>query len=614
MKKFITHWTFAFVTLVVLTYIGLQEPYIKEILKLKSFDILIQQEEKELSKDIGIVTIDEKSIEKYGQWPWKRDVIAEVITNLRQSGAGVIMIPILFSEEDRLGGDDILSQTLIDNGVVIAQVGTSQINKNSVPRGVAKIGNPLPYLFEWDGMLGPISKLGQNANGVGVINTAPEIDGVVRRIPLIMRIGQDTYPTMAVEVIRVATGNPSYQVKAGDGGVQAIRVPGFPIINTDPNARIWLHWNKQFETISASESDFSKFNAHTVIIGMTAEGLGGIIATPVGEQYDYMLSASTLQTMIDGKQINRYDVSSFLELVLSFILGIVVILIARFTPYWFVGLSLLSLYGISVYGSYYLFNQHLILSDVSWIIIVITIVGMHSIFNRFILEFRLKQQIRKQFETYLDPRQVAELQKDPSKLKLGGERKEMSFLFMDIVGFTPISEYYKNKDDPEGLVEVINDYLNRMTKIVLENGGTVDKYMGDCIMAFWNAPLDCEDHAEMAVKTAIECAEETERLKQDFKERGLPDINIGSGVNTGTCIVGNMGSDTRFDYSVIGDAVNLAARLEAATRNYKEKNGGIVSTLYSSYTMEKLKDIESVEVDKIKVKGKEELITIYKPK
>jgi len=614
MKKFITHWTFAFVTLVVLTYIGLQEPFVKEILKLKSFDILIQQEEKELSKDIGIVTIDEKSIEKYGQWPWSRDVIAEVISNLRQSGAGVIMIPILFSEEDRLGGDDILSQTLIDNGVVIAQVGTSQINKNSVPRGVAKIGNPLPYLFEWDGMLGPIPKLGQNANGVGVINTAPEIDGVVRRIPLIMRIGQDTYPTMAVEVIRVATGNPSYQVKAGDGGVQAIRVPGFPIINTDPNARIWLHWNKQFETISASENNFSKFEGRTVIIGMTAEGLGGIIATPVGEQYDYMLSASTLQTMIDGKQINRYDVSSFLELVLSFVLGILVILIARFTPYWFVGLSLLSLYGMSVYGSYYLFNQHLILSDVSWIIIVITIVGMHSIFNRFILEFRLKQQIRKQFETYLDPRQVAELQKDPSKLKLGGDRKEMSFLFMDIVGFTPISEYYKNKDDPEGLVEVINDYLNRMTKIVLENGGTVDKYMGDCIMAFWNAPLDCEDHAEMAVKTAIECAEETERLKQDFKERGLPDINIGSGVNTGTCIVGNMGSDTRFDYSVIGDAVNLAARLEAATRNYKEKNGGIVSTLYSSYTMEKLKTIKSVEVDKIKVKGKEELITIYKPK
>ena len=612
--KFITHWTFAFVTLVVLTYTGLQEPFVKEILKLKSFDILIQQEEQSLSSDIGIVTIDEKSIEKYGQWPWKRDVLAQVITDLRQSGAGVIMIPILFSEEDRMGGDDILAQTLIDNGVVIAQVGTSQVNKNSVPRGVAKIGNPLPYLFEWEGMLGPISKLGQNANGVGVINTAPEIDGVVRRIPLIMRIGDETYPTIALEVIRVATGNPSYQVKAGEGGVQAVRVPGFPIISTDPNARIWLRWNKTFETISASSNDFSKFNGRTVIIGTTAEGLTSIIATPVGEKYDYMLSASTLQTMIDGKQINRYDISSFLELVLSVILGLTVILISRFTPYWFVGSSLVFLYIASVFGSKFVFDKYLILSDVSWIIIVITIVGMHSIFNRFILEFRLKQQIRKQFETYLDPRQVAELQKDPSKLKLGGDRKEMSFLFMDIVGFTPISEHYKNKDDPEGLVEVINDYLNRMTKIVLENGGTVDKYMGDCIMAFWNAPLDCEDHAEMAVKTAVECAEETKRLKQDFKERGLPDINIGSGVNTGTCIVGNMGSDTRFDYSVIGDAVNLAARLESATRNYKDENGDILSTLYSSYTMEKLKNIESVEIDKIKVKGKEELITIYTPK
>jgi len=189
----------------------------------------------------------------------------------------------------------------------------------------------------------------------------------------------------------------------------------------------------------------------------------------------------------------------------------------------------------------------------------------------------------------------------------------MSFLFMDIVGFTPISEHYKNNDDPEGLVECINDYLNRMTKIVLKNGGTVDKYMGDCIMAFWNAPMDCPNHAEMAVRTSIECSVETEALKQSFKEKGLPEINIGSGVNTGTCIVGNMGSDTRFDYSVIGDAVNLAARLEAQTRNYKKEDGSIVNTLYSSYTKDQI-DIESEEVDKIKVKGKDELVTIYKPK
>ena len=249
--------------------------------------------------------------------------------------------------------------------------------------------------------------------------------------------------------------------------------------------------------------------------------------------------------------------------------------------------------------------------DVSWFLIMITFVSLHAIFNRFILEFNLKQQIRKQFEKYLDPRQVAILQKNPDKIKLGGDRKEMSFLFMDIVGFTPISEHYKNQDDPEGLVEVINDYLNRMTKIVLRNGGTVDKYMGDCIMAFWNAPLDCDNHADLAVQTAIECAEETEIIKEEFKAKGLPEINIGSGVNTGTCIVGNMGSEMRLDYSVIGDSVNLAARLEAATRNYKDKDGNVATLLYSQHTKDLLTNVESIEVDKIKVKGKEELITIY---
>ena len=613
MKKIFTHWTIGLLTLAILTIIGLGDPQIKEILRLKSFDLILQSETKEVSPDIGVVTIDEKSIEKYGQWPWDRRILADLVIKLREAQVGIIVMPILFSEYDRMGGDEAFVNTINQMGVVIAQVGTTQINKNAVPRGVAKIGDPLPWLYEWPGMLGPIPELGQYADGVGVINTAPEIDGVVRRVPLIMRIGEETYPAMALETIRVATGDPSYQIKAGEGGVIAVRVPGYDTIATDPHARIWLRWNKEFDTISASEEDFSEFAGRTVIIGITAEGLSSIIATPLGEKHDYILSASTLQTVLDGEQINRYDYSLFLELIISIFLGMSIVILARFTPYWVIGLTMILSYVILVFTSHYLFTEYLILADVSWSIICLTIVGMHSIFNRFVLEFQLKQQIRKQFETYLDPRQVAILQKDPSKLKLGGERREMSFLFMDIVGFTPISEYYKNNDDPEGLVEVVNDYLNRMTKIVLDNGGCVDKYMGDCIMAFWNAPLDCEDHAEMAVKTAIECAEETENLKVLFKEKGLPDINIGSGVNTGTCIVGNMGSEMRLDYSVIGDAVNLAARLEATTRNYKDENGKVTPLLYSSFTQEKLDNIKSVEVDKIKVKGKEELITIYKP-
>ena len=613
MKKLFTHWTFAFVTLFALTWIGLQDPQVKEILRLKSFDLQFQSQPKEISQDIAIVTIDEKSMEVYGQWPWRRDVLAGVIEELRAAEVGVIVLPILFAEEDRLGGDEIFAEALNGNFVVVAQTGSHQTTQNGYPRGVAKIGNPLEFLFEWPGMVGPILEVGSNAAGVGTTNVSPEIDGVVRRMPLLMKIGNDVYPNIAIEVIRTATGDPSYQVKADAGGIIAMRVPGFATINTDGNARIWLTWNKEYKTISLAEAgpgSFDDLKGKTVIIAMTAEGLGGVIATPTGSNYDYVAVASTLQTVIDGVNIERGDF--LLELAVAFLIGSCIIVLTRFTPYYVVGLIMVAFSAAAVYSTIYFFGKNQLV-DVTWILVTILFVGLHSIFNRFILEFKLKQQIRKQFESYLDPRQVAILQKDPSKLKLGGERREMSFLFMDIVGFTPISEYYKNNDDPEGLVGVINDYLNRMSKIVMNNGGTIDKYMGDCIMAFWNAPLDCPNHAEMAVKTSIECAKETAKLKQEFKDKGLPEINIGSGVNTGTCIVGNMGSDMRFDYSVIGDAVNLAARLEAATRNYKEKDGNIVATLYSSYTMDQLKDVESVEVDKIKVKGKEELITIYKP-
>jgi adenylate cyclase len=590
-----------------------QDGGLTETLRLKSFDYLQSTDATTTSQDIVIVEIDERSIEANGQWPWPREKIAELIWQLRQNGAGMIILPILFAEEDRFGQDMPLAEALVGNGVIIGQVGTIQTNKNAVPRGVAKIGDPMPWLFEWPGMLGPIELLGLNADGVGVLNIAPEIDGVTRRVPLIMTVGEETYPAVAIEVIRVAVGDPSYQIKAGEAGVQAVRVPGWKTIYTDKHARIWLRWNKDFPTISSAD-ELSAVQGKVVVIGLTAEGLATTIASPSGTQYSHTPIAVSIETIINGDNIQRTDLADAYELIYLIVCGLLLIIASRFLHYYFVAGAILLLGAGTVYGATFAYQNYLLLFDFSWPIVTTTLVGLHSVFNRFVREFRLKQQIRKQFETYLDPRQVAILQKHPEKLKLGGERREMSFLFMDIVGFTPISEYYKNNNDPEGLVAVINDYLNRMTKIVLANGGTVDKYMGDCIMAFWNAPLDCKDHAEMAVKTAIECADETEKLKQVFKQKGLPDINIGSGVNTGTCIVGNMGSDTRFDYSVVGDAVNLAARLEAQTRNYKDANGNVLPLLYSSYTRDQLQNIESIEVDKIKVKGKEELVTIYKPK
>jgi adenylate cyclase len=604
-KKILTHWTIAFVTLFVITFIGLQDPQIKEILRLKSFDLLLQSEPKEISQDIAVVTIDEKAIEKYGQWPWNRSVLGDIIGQLRKAEVGIIVLPILFSEEDRLGGDQTLSNYIYQNGVIIAQVGTNQTNKNSVPRGVAKIGDPLPYLFEWGGMLGPIPQLGEVADGVGVVNTAPEIDGVTRRIPLLMKIGNEVYPAMAIEVIRVAVQAPSYQVKAGDAGIIALRVPGFSTIETDPNARIWLRWNKEYETVSAADvENFKSLKGKTVIIGSTAEGLNSIIATPTGERYSFELTASTLQTVLDGKQINRYDISLFVELVIAFVVGIIIVIIARFTPYWFVGLKLLSLYGVSIFVSYYLFNKYTILADVSWIIITLTIVGFHSVFNRFILEFQLKQQIKKQFEHYLEPKMVKKLQENPDLLKLGGETKELTFMFSDIRGFTPLSEKYQS--NPADLTKVINRFLTPMTNIIMKNGGTIDKYMGDCIMAFWNAPIDTPNHKELAIKSALEMMD---KLKELNETDGFGDgnkINIGIGINTGKCIVGNMGSDQRFDYSVIGDPVNLASRLEGVSKNYDatlvigEDTYRGISKLY------KFKKLDDVQV-----KGKSNKVTIY---
>ena len=604
-KKILTHWTISFVTLFVVTFIGLQDPQIKEILRLKSFDLLLQSEPKEISQDIAVVTIDEKAIEKYGQWPWNRSVLGDIIGQLRKAEVGIIVLPILFSEEDRLGGDQTLSNYIYQNGVIIAQVGTNQTNKNSVPRGVAKIGDPLPYLFEWGGMLGPIPQLGEVADGVGVVNTAPEIDGVTRRIPLLMKIGNEVYPAMAIEVIRVAVQAPSYQVKAGDAGIIALRVPGFSTIETDPNARIWLRWNKEYETVSAADvENFKSLKGKTVIIGSTAEGLNSIIATPTGERYSFELTASTLQTVLDGKQINRYDISLFVELVIAFVVGIIIVIIARFTPYWFIGIKLLSLYGASIFASYYLFNKYAILADASWIIITLTIVGFHSVFNRFILEFQLKQQIKKQFEHYLEPKMVKKLQENPDLLKLGGETKELTFMFSDIRGFTPLSEKYQS--NPADLTKVINRFLTPMTNIIMKNGGTIDKYMGDCIMAFWNAPIDTPNHKELAIKSALEMMD---KLKELNETDGFGDgnkINIGIGINTGKCIVGNMGSDQRFDYSVIGDPVNLASRLEGVSKNYDatlvigEDTYRGISKLY------KFKKLDDVQV-----KGKSNKVTIY---
>jgi len=601
MKKYLTHWLTAFITLAVLTFFHFNNGNIVEILRLKQFDLLQQTDKPVLSKDIGIVTIDEKSIEKYGQWPWNREAIADIIWKLRRDGAGIIVLPILFSEPDRLGGDLALVEAIKDNGVIIAQVGSIQANKNAVSRGVAKIGDPIPYLFEWPGMLGPIPLLGENAEGVGVLNTPPEIDGVVRRVPLIMRVGDKTYPAIAIEVIRVATGNPSYQIKANDAGVEKIRVKGYPIISTDPNGQIWLRWNKQFKTISASSEDFTSLQGKTVIIGTTAEGIGGVIATPNGSQYNYMSSAVLLQTVIDGDQIQRPFWAFLVELITSVTLGLLIIIISIRLPYYIVGLTIVGVSAGLIYSSLYAWQNYLYLLDITMPLIVFVITGFHAVFNRFVKEFTLKLEIKKQFEHYLAPAMVKKLQKNPDLLKLGGDTRELTILFSDIRGFTPISEQYKT--DPQGLTKLINRYMTPMTDIVMRNEGTVDKYIGDALMAFWNAPLDVPRQKELAIKTANEMFVALAQLNKELESEGMLPIKIGVGINTGSVVVGNMGSNQRFDYSVLGDAVNLAARLEGQSKEYGLTLLVGEDSITSEYAF--------IELDRIAVKGKTDPATIY---
>ena len=326
--------------------------------------------------------------------------------------------------------------------------------------------------------------ISRKALAIGDVEVPIDIDGTIRKLPL-----DKSIPSVIMKVIK------------------------FPTPSQDD---IWVDFRHNIPRIDYTDKDWSSMKGKIVFIGVTFKGTT-FVQTPNGLKNTHEIMAVSTETLLSGKFISMPSWSHILEW--SFIIGssiIFLLLIPRLGVMW--SLVPWLLYTISVpVSSFYLFDRFLYLTNWSYPVIVGFIVFAHLIFNNFARENRLKQQIRKQFEKYLDPRQVAILVKDPSKLKLGGERKEMSFLFMDIVGFTPISEYYKNKDDPEGLVEVINDYLNRMSIIVLKNGGTIDKYMGDCIMAFWNAPLDCENHAEMAVKTAIECAKETDKIKAEFK-------------------------------------------------------------------------------------------------
>ena len=599
------------VSIVLLVGLKVVDPTPLQNLRNQTFDAYQQLDEIKQSEEVVVINIGEKSLQQWGQWPWPRQNIAQLISDLRTMNGGIIGLNTMFPETDRFGGDPILSSWIKDNGVVLSQTPSTRGVKSSGPHiGTGTIGpsDPNQYLLKWPNLVVNVDSLEASAEGIGVIASAPQPDNQTRTYPLAITVGDKIYPSFAIEMMRAFTQKPSYMLKTSELGVQEFAVPPFDPIVTQPDGTAYIRFNnvfKEYEYIDINS--LPDLGGKFVIVGVTAEGVTNPVPTPKGNLYPQQIQAHMLQNFIDGSNIQRNQLSPLIELLCA-LCGMVLIAIAvyKLPLLWTAPISLLILGG-EAYGSVWLYQNKLQLLDATFPVLSGFLIFTQSAFNNFYKQYKLRQQIKGQFGTYISPDYVDMLVKDPSLMKLGGERKEMSFMFADIVGFTPISEKYMKEDDPEGLVELINSFLDKMTKIVLKNGGTIDKFMGDCIMAFWNAPLPCDNHAEMAVKTAMEIELLGDELEKEMEERGLPRVKFGTGVNTGTCIVGNMGAESRLDYSVVGDAVNLGARLEAQTRQED------VPIIVSEYTYLQCPNQAFAVLGEVTVKGKEEPVKMYTP-
>ena len=542
MNKFTSTWAVV-VSVIILLALKVYNPIPLQTLQLKTFDLYQKFGNNYQSKSLVLIDISDNSLNLYGQWPWKRDQLGRAIIKAYQNGAALVFLNVVFVHKDRLGGDEMFLKMISKYPVILTETKDAK-NLQSIKRKVL---------------------------GVGDVLVPVDVDGTIRKLPL-----KNSVPETILKIIK------------------------FKIPKQDD---IWIDFRHQIPRIDHAELDWSSVKGKIVFIGATFSG-STYVLTPDGLKNPHDIMAMSTETLLSGKFITRPDWLPTLEWI-GLILGLLafLLIIPRVGLFWSAALLFVTYIDI-VLGSVYLWHSKMIITDWSYIAIVITIVWTNLIYNNFARENRLKLQIKKQFEHYLEPKMVKKLQQNPNLLKLGGETKELTFLFSDIRGFTPLSEKYQS--NPADLTKVINKFLTPMTNIIMKNGGTIDKYMGDCIMAFWNAPIDTANHKELAIKTALEMIE---KLKELNKNNGFGDnnkINIGIGINTGKCIVGNMGSEQRFDYSVIGDPVNLASRLEGVSKNYDatlvvgEDTYRDISKLYN---FKKLDDVQ--------VKGKSNKISIY---
>lgn len=600
MKKILLSPWLALLTLALVIGIRLADPAFVESIRLRYFDTLIISKAP-TQNNIYTVNIDEATLDRYGQWPFKRDQYANLIGELYAHNAGLVVWNIMMPERDRLGGDAALASTLRDKPVVLTNM-PAMTNKNQARKpGSAVIGSDnLGTIINYPGLIANIPELENSAAGVGIANTLPEIDGVNRRLPLFVGSSGNLYPSVSLEVLRLLAGDSTFQVKLNANGVEKMRIPSFNVIDTDSLGRVWIDLSQRSTSVSAVKLP-ADFNKGIVIVGLTAAGLANPVPTALGAVYPQDIQAAVIGTLSNGINIQRPDWADGAEIVGLVVLSIIAILLTGWTYGFIPFIAIIS--GI-YFGSKYLFTGHSFLVDASFPILGLVLVYVHSYTVKFLSELKQKLQIKKQFGTYLSPAMVEKLQKNPELLKLGGETRELSIMFTDVRGFTTISEHYGK--DVQGLTKIMNRYMTAMTGKIIENNGTLDKYIGDAQMAFWNAPLDDKDHAHNAVRTGLAMLGDLDAFNAEIASEGVPPFGMGLGINTADVVVGNMGSSQRFDYTCLGDGVNLASRLEGQSKNY-----GVLMVL-GQRTAELVKDnYPVVEMDTIAVKGKNEGVKVF---
>ncbi len=602
-KILVSPWT-ALLTLLLVVGIRVADPTFVESVRLRYFDTLITAKEP-TTNNIVTVNIDEDSLSKYGQWPLPRAKYAEIIRDLYQRNAGLVVLNVLMPEPDRTGGDGTLGQTLKEFPVVLSST-PSQKTKNS-PRapGSAVINSEfVDQIVQYPGLIANIPILENNAVGVGITNTLPEVDGVNRRIPLIVTVDGKIYPSIAIETLRVAAGDSTIQIKLFEGGVEKMRIPKFGPIATDNLGRVWIDWSQEHKSISLQQLP-KDLNGAIVIVGPTLAGVGNPLPTAKGAVWPHDVQASVIGTMMNGVVIQRPDYADGVEIIALAVAGIILLFLTR---YVYVGLATTIVIAVGGYfASRYAFDNFLFLFDTTVFTAGTVLVALHAYGVKFVSEFLQKQAIKKQFAGYCSPEVVRLLQENPDLIKKG-IKKDVSVMFSDLRGFTPIGEYFDKPGHggPEGLAKYMNGYMDAITTPIIDANGMVLKYVGDASMHIHGAPLDDPNHARTIVAVGLEMLDRVDEYTKVMEAKGLPPAAMGWGCNTGDGYIGEMGSTARHGYDILGDMVSTAARLEARCKAY-----GVLCIIGAETYNRTKDDFFYLLLDNLQPKGKTVADLIY---